>query len=81
MQEITIGTKNQIVIPLEVRKKVKGLQPGRKVSVYLVDKDTVLIKAAQKSWLERSYCAMQQAWKDTDPIQQLEQMRKEWDEK
>lgn len=81
MQTVTIGTKNQIVLPKEVRKKIKGLKPGKKVMVYPIDKDTVGIKVSDKSWVERSYGIAKDAWKDIDPIKELEKMRKEWDEK
>ena len=81
MQTVTIGTKNQIVLPKEVRKKIKGLKPGTKVMVYPIDKDTVGIKVSDKSWVERSAGIAKEAWKDIDPIKELEKMRDEWDEK
>lgn len=81
MQQVTIGTKNQIVIPLEVRKKIKGLKPGRKVKVYALSQDTVAIKISDKSWVESSYGAMKQYWKDKRPDLEVEKMRNEWDEK
>lgn len=81
MQQVTIGTKNQIVLPKEVRKKIKGLKPGNKVMVYPLSKDTVAIKVNEKSWLESSYGIAKDAWKDIDPIAELEKMRNEWDDK
>jgi AbrB family looped-hinge helix DNA binding protein len=42
MQTVTIGTKNQIVLPKEVRKKIKGLKPGSKVMVYPIDKEIIM---------------------------------------
>ncbi len=81
MQTVTIGTKNQIVIPKEVRKKIKGLKPGRKVMVYPIDDTTVQIKLSDKNWVERTAGIAKDAWKDIDPIKELEKMRDEWDEK
>lgn len=81
MQQIIIGTKNQIVIPREVRRKMTGLKPGRKVSIYLLNKDTVAIKVSDKSWLDSSYGRMKSAWKKINPTSQIEKMRNEWDEK
>jgi AbrB family looped-hinge helix DNA binding protein len=81
MQTVTIGTKNQIVLPKEVRKKIKGLKPGTKVMVYPIDKETIGIKVSDKSWVENTYGLMKDAWKDIDPIKELEKMRNEWDEK
>ncbi len=81
MQVVTIGTKNQIVLPKEVREKIKGLKPGRKVMVYSIDADTIKIKASDKDWVERGYGLMKNAWKGGDPIKELEKMRNEWHEK
>jgi len=81
MQTVTIGTKNQIVIPKEVRKKIKGLKPGSKVMVYPIDDTTVQIKLSDKNWVERTSGIAKDAWKDIDPIKELEKMRDEWDEK
>ena len=81
MQTVTVGTKYQIVIPKEVRKKVKGLKPGAKVNVQAVDEETVKVKANPKSWVEESYGFMKDAWKDIDPIAELEKMRDEWENK
>ena len=78
MQTITIGTKNQIVIPLEVRKKIKALRPGAKVSVYSRGTDEVIIKTDAQDWVERTAGIAKQAWKDIDPIAELEKMRNEW---
>ncbi len=80
MPQITVGTKNQIVIPKELRQKIAGLKPGKVVSVYFLDKNTVTIKVSDSSWLERGYGIMREAWKNTSPLDRLKQMRKEWDE-
>lgn len=81
MQQVTVGTKYQIVIPKEVRKRIKGIEPGAKVSVYPNGKNTVTIKAEEKSWVERTRGIAKSAWKDIDPIKELEKMRDEWENK
>lgn len=81
MQQVTVGTKYQIVIPREVRKKIKELRPGGKVSVHLVDKDTVIIKTNPKSWAERTRGIAKDAWKNIDTTKYLEDLRNEWDRK
>jgi AbrB family looped-hinge helix DNA binding protein len=79
MDQVTIGTKNQIVIPKRLRSKVAGLKPGRKVRMYLLDKETIAIKVENGNWLESGYGMMKQAWRKIDPIKELEKMRSEWE--
>ena len=81
MQQVTVGTKYQIVIPKEVRKRIKGLKPGQKVKIYSADENTVSIKITQQDWVERTYGMMTDAWKGIDPIAELEKMRDEWEER
>jgi AbrB family looped-hinge helix DNA binding protein len=78
MQQVTIGTKNQIVIPKEVRQRIKGLKPGNKVSIYSIDDSTIAIKVTPQDWIKSTYGVMEKAWKDIDPIAELERMRNEW---
>lgn len=81
MQQVTVGTKYQIVIPKEVRKKIKGLKPGTKVGVYSSGDDTLTVKVDPTSWVERTSGLMTEAWKGIDPIKELEKMRNEWEER
>lgn len=81
MQLITIGTKNQIVLPKEVRIKIKGLQPGKKVMVYLLNDSTVAIKVDTKNWIETSQGITAKAWKGIDTTAYLDKLRNEWNEK
>lgn len=81
MQTVTIGTKNQIVIPKEIRDKMKAFKPGKKVSVYALDKDTVALKVSDKSWTEKYRGIMKEAWKDIDTTKELDKIRDEWDRK
>ena len=79
MQQVTVGTKYQIVIPKEVRKKVKGLRPGSKVSVRLTDEATITVKTSSKNWVERTRGIAKKAWEGIDTTKYLENLRNEWD--
>lgn len=81
MQQVTIGTKNQIVLPKEVRRKIKGLKPGNKVMVYSLNEDTVAIKVDTKNWIERSRGLASSAWATIDTTKYLADLRNEWNEK
>lgn len=79
MYQVTVGAKYQIVIPKEVREKIKGIKPGAKVGVYSVNEETVAIKAEPKNWLERTRGIAKEAWKGIDTTKYLEDLRNEWD--
>lgn len=81
MHQVTVGPKYQIVIPKEVRKKIRDLRPGAKVMVGKVNGNTISIKTNPKSWVDRTYGMMKDAWKDIDPIAELEKGRDEWEER
>lgn len=81
MQLVTVGSKYQIVIPKEVRKKFKGLQPGTKVAIKQIDDETISIKATKKTWADETYGIMKDAWKGINPAAEIDKMRDEWDEK
>ena len=67
-------------MPKEIRKKINGLKPGVKVAVQQVKTDTATIKISKKSWSDESYGFMKEAWKDIDPVKEIDKMRDEWDE-
>lgn len=81
MQQVTVGTKYQIVIPKEVRKKIKGLKPGSKVSVGLSDEATITVKTNPEDWLKRTRGMMKDAWEGIDTTKYLQNLRNEWDKK
>lgn len=81
MQQVTVGTKYQIVIPKEVRIKVKGLKPGSKVSIGLTDENTLVVKTDPQDWLKRTKGIMTEAWRGIDTTAELEKMRDEWEER
>lgn len=79
MQLVTVGSRYQIVIPKEVRKKLKGLRPGSKVGLQISSENTAIIKTEPKSWVERNRGLMKQAWKDINTTKYLEKLRNEWE--
>lgn len=60
---------------------MKGIRPGTKVLVSNQDENTASIKTEPQSWVERTSGMMTEAWKDIDPIQELEKMKDEWDKR
>lgn len=80
MQLVTVGPKYQIVVPKEVRQQLKSLKPGVKVGIFL-DGEYIAIDPQPESWVERTAGIMTEAWKGIDPIQELEKMRDEWEER
>ncbi len=81
MQLVTVGSRYQIVIPKEVRQKIKDLRPGSKVMVKLDSHDTVTLKTQKQKWSDRTYGLMKDAWKGIDPALEIDKMRDEWEEK
>ena len=81
MQQVTVGAKYQIVIPKEVRKKIKGIRPGAKVVVYPNNRNTMTIRTEANNWGERTRGIAKDAWKGIDTTKYLEDLRNEWDRK
>lgn len=81
MQQVTVGPKYQIVIPSELRKKVKGITPGSKVALTTNEDNEIIIHTDAESWVRRTSGLMTGAWKDIDPIAGHERMKDEWEER
>lgn len=81
MQQVTVGTKYQIVIPKAIRKKVKGLKPGAKVVVRTLDDETIAVKRVEKNWIEATRGLAKEAWKGIDTTKYLKGLRDEWNRK
>lgn len=81
MQLVTVGPKYQIVIPKKVRKKVENIKPGKKVGIYANAENYITIDPEPQSWVDRNYGLMKDAWKDVDPIAEVEKIRDEWEER
>ncbi|MBI2595973.1 AbrB/MazE/SpoVT family DNA-binding domain-containing protein [Candidatus Daviesbacteria bacterium] len=80
MQMATVGTKYQVVIPKEVRKKIKGLEPGSKLMIQL-NEETITLKPIKQNWSDKNYGAFKRYWKGVDPIAEVEKMKEEWEER
>lgn len=81
MTQITIGTKNQVVIPKAVRSKVKGFRPGSKVNIVSVDEATIVLKKVEEDWVEKTSGIAAEAWKGIDSTKFLQNLRDEWERK
>lgn len=81
MQIVTVGPKHQVVIPKQIRKKIKGFAPGSKVVVQQLNDQTITIKTETQNWLDRTRGMMSEAWKGINTTKYLEELRDEWDRK
>jgi|SRR3989304_1334185 len=81
MQQVTVGTKYQVVIPKEVRRKIKDIKPGQQVKIYSEDESTITIKITPQDWIARTYGMMAEAWKGIDTTKYLNDLRNEWEER
>lgn len=81
MQLVTVGSRYQIVIPKQIRRKVRSLRPGTKVMVQDTKGNAITIKTVKKSWSDESYGFMKEAWKGLDPVKEIDKMRDEWGQK
>lgn len=80
MQIVTVGPKYQIVIPKEVRTKIKNFKPGKKVSVSTNEK-YITINPEPQSWVEQYGGIAKEAWKGIDTTKYLKGLRNEWERK
>jgi len=78
MKQIIVGSKNQIVIPKEVREKIKGLRSGTKVSIYSLDQDSFVVKVDKSDWVGRTYGKLKDSLKHVDALDSIKKMREEW---
>ena len=81
MQQATVGTRYQIVIPKEIRTRIKGLSPGTKVMVKSLDAQTITIKKVEQNWVDKTQGIASKAWKNINTTKYLEALRNEWDRK
>lgn len=77
MFQTLISTKYQVVIPKEVRRKIK-VKPGQKLSVSTSEGRIIL--TPQKKWPEDYYKELRGLWKDVDVDVYLEEERNSWDD-
>lgn len=77
MQIVTVGSKYQIVIPKEARRKINGLKPGSQAVVKNQGKDTLIVRLKPVGWAKTTRGLMNNWWK-TDPLKELEKIRSGW---
>ena len=70
-----VSTKYQVVIPKEVRQKIK-IQPGQKLNVYTSGDQIIL--STKLNWPEDHLKDLRGLWKDIDPDTFLEEEHKSW---
>lgn len=78
--QTTVSTKYQVVIPKEIRKKIK-IKPGQKMDVEIVENRVTLSPVRSKeSWSIDYYRKkLGGIWKDVDIDKYLEEEDKSWD--
>ena len=81
MQQVTVGTKYQIVIPKKIRIRLKGLKPGAKLNVQQIEENAITLTTDPLDWIRRTAGMMTEAWKNIDPIAEVKKGRDEWEER
>lgn len=81
MIQTQVSTKYQVVIPKEVRKKIK-IKPGQKMNVSVSGKQIILSPTGVKEnwkWPEDYLKKLKNPWEGTDSEKYLEEERNSWD--
>lgn len=81
MIQTSVSTKYQVVIPREVRKKIK-IKPGQKMNVHVSGEQIVLTptKLTKKlNWPYDHIKKLKNPWEGEDPLKYLEEERNSWD--
>lgn len=81
MTQALVSTKYQIVIPKEVRKKIK-IKPGQRMNIHLAGEQIVLSKSKTKKnwkWPEDYLKNLKNPWEGEDSQEYLEKERNSWD--
>lgn len=81
MIQTQVSTKYQVVIPKEVRKKIK-IQPGQKMNINVSGEQIILSPApkVQKwNWPDDYLKKLKNPWEGKDSTKYLEEERNSWD--
>lgn len=76
-----VSTKYQVVIPKEVRKKVK-VKSGQTMNVHVVGEQIILSPAQAKAkldWPEDYLKKLKNPWQGQDQLEYLEEERNSWE--
>ncbi len=77
-----VNVKYQVVIPKEVRKKIK-VKPGQKMNVNMAGNQIILSPTKSKKelkWPEDYYKKLGGIWKGVDIDKYMEEERNSWDD-
>lgn len=81
MEQTSVSTKYQVVIPKAIRRKI-NLKPGQKMDVDLAGEQIILSRTKQAkklNWPHDHIKLLKNAWKDVDPKKYIEEERNSWD--
>lgn len=81
MQQTLVSTKYQVVIPREVRRKMK-VKPGQRMNVDVVGEKIVLSKTKEKkkwNWPDDYLKNLKDPWEGEDRKKYLEEERNSWE--
>ena len=81
MIQTIVSTKYQVVIPKEVRKKIK-ITPGQRMNVHVAGEQVILAPAQTKSdwkWPGDYLKKLKNPWEGIDSEKYLEKERNSWD--
>jgi AbrB family looped-hinge helix DNA binding protein len=79
MAKTTISQKYQVVIPKEIRRKIK-ISEGQELHVYSVG-NSIIMSPSPKSYSEKMLGLGQEIWKNIDPLEYIRRERAGWDKK
>ena len=79
MSETTISPKYQVVIPKDVRQKLK-IKEGQRLQVYPMG-DSIILSPKPKSYTEKMLGLGKELWKGIDPLEYVLSEREDWDKK
>jgi len=79
MAKTTISQKYQVVIPKEIRQKIK-ISEGQELYVYSVG-NSIIMSPSPKSYSEKMLGLGQEIWKNIDPLEYISRERAGWDKK
>lgn len=81
MQQTLVSTKYQVVIPKEIRRKLK-VKPGQRMNVHAVGEQIILSKLKQKKkwdWPDDYIKNLPNPWKGENVDAYLEKERNSWE--
>ncbi len=77
MQTITVGARYQVVIPLQIRKQVTGVEAGAKAHIFVLDPETIVISTPHKKWSDDNYGSLKSDLPQNS-TQVINDLREEW---